>query len=58
MLIASRHLLDVLDTIETDARRKGYVAALRESDADLMKLIDRILVRDDKRAEAQTEVNA
>jgi hypothetical protein len=58
MLIASRHILDVLDTLETDARRKGYVAALRESDADLTKLIDRILLRDDKRAEVHSEVNA
>jgi hypothetical protein len=58
MLMASRHILDILDTIETDPRRKGYVAALRESDDDLKKLIDRILVRDDKRSEAHTEVTA
>ena len=48
----------MFDPIETDARRRGYVAALREGDADLMKLIDRILARDDKRAETHTEVNA
>jgi hypothetical protein len=53
MLIASRHILDVLATIETDERRRGYVAALKEGDADLMRLIDRILVRSDKRAEVQ-----
>jgi hypothetical protein len=52
MLVASRHILDVLARIETDDRRKGYVAALRESDADLMQVMDRIIAKsDDKPAE-------
>jgi hypothetical protein len=51
MLVASRHILDVLATIETDDRRKGYVAALKEADADLMQLIDRIIAGLNRRAE-------
>jgi Ferritin-like len=52
MLVASRHILDVLARIETDDRRKGYVAAMRESDADLMQVMDRIIAKsDDKPAE-------
>ena len=34
---------------ETDPRRKGYVAALREADADFMELIDRMIARTDSR---------
>jgi Ferritin-like len=56
MIIASQTILGILGTIETDERRKGYVAALKNSDADLIRLIDRILVRADARATA--EVNA
>jgi hypothetical protein len=51
MLVASRHILDVLATIETDDRRKGYVAALKEADADLMQLIDKIIAGLNRRAE-------
>jgi len=51
MLFASRDLLDDLAKIETDERRRGYIAALRESDADLIKLIDRIIERKTKLAE-------
>lgn len=51
MLIASRNILDVLAQLETDARRRGYVAALKESDADLMQVMDRIIAKSDKRAE-------
>jgi hypothetical protein len=45
MLIASRHILDLIATLETDARRQGYVAALKESDADLMHLMNRIIAK-------------
>jgi hypothetical protein len=51
MLIASRHILDALSTIETDERRKGYIAALKEADADLMELMNRMIAREDKAAE-------
>jgi hypothetical protein len=51
MLIASRHILDILATIETDPRRKGYVAALKEADADLMQLMNRMIARADKLSE-------
>ncbi|HYM60543.1 MAG TPA: ferritin-like domain-containing protein [Thermoanaerobaculia bacterium] len=45
MLVASQHILDVLAVMESDERRRGYVAALRESDADFMAVIDRIIAR-------------
>jgi hypothetical protein len=51
MLFASAHLLDLIAAIETDTRRKGYVAALKESDADLTLLMDRIIQKSQKRAE-------
>lgn len=51
MLIASRTILDILAQLETDARRKGYIAALKESDADLMHVMNRIIEKSDKRAE-------
>jgi len=51
MLIASRHLLDRIEVHDTDPRRRSYAAALRESDADLIKLINRIIERLTKTSE-------
>jgi hypothetical protein len=43
MLLASCRLYDQLDEIETDPRRRGYIAALRQADVDLILLIERII---------------
>src|ERR1044071_3924549 len=51
MLYASGHLLDLIAAVETDPRRQGYVAALKESDADLTLLMDRIIAKSEKNAE-------
>ena len=51
MLIASRNILDALSRLEEDPRRRGYIAALKESDADLTQVIDRIIARSEARAE-------
>jgi hypothetical protein len=58
MLIASRNILDTLAQLETDTRRKGYIAALKESDADLMQVMNRIIAKLDKRADKVAEVTA
>jgi len=48
MFIASRNILDVLDTIDTDTRRRGYVAALRDSDTNFIAVMNRIIDRGTK----------
>lgn len=54
MFIASRNILDVLDTIDDDKRRRGYVAALRESDANFIQVMNRIIDRDATKKEEVT----
>jgi hypothetical protein len=51
MLFASRNILDALLKLEKEPRRRGYIAALKESDADLTQVMDRIIAKSEKRAE-------
>ena len=51
MLIASQHILDLLAGLDPDPRRQGYIAALRQGDAELIQVMNRLIERENKRAE-------
>jgi hypothetical protein len=51
MVIASQTILETLEKIDTDDGRRGYIAALKESDAELMQLMNRLIAKSEEPAE-------
>jgi Ferritin-like len=58
MLFASQHILGILAMIDPDKRRQGYIAALRQADAELIEVMDRLIARENRLSDKRSEVLA